>query len=103
MEIKENGMLDINKRLTNHSARKYLLQKLREHNVEGTDIMQISGHKNIASINNYSKISEEKHKQISKILSNTETNSNSNINALVPVTVVSNLPRTTSTCTKCIS
>jgi hypothetical protein len=65
--------------------------------VEGTDIMQISGHKNIASINNYSKISEEKHKQISKILSNTETNSN--INTLVPVTDVSNLPRTTSTCT----
>jgi hypothetical protein len=92
-----DGKLDINKRLTNHSARTYLLQKLREHNVEGTDIMQISGHKNIASINNYSKISEEKHKQISKILSNTETNSNSN--ALVPITVVSNLSRTTSTCT----
>ena len=97
--MKENGKLDINKRLTNHSARKYLLQKLRENNVEGTDIMQISGHKNVASINNYSKISEEKHKQISNILSNTETNSNSNINTLVPVTVVSNLPRTTSTCT----
>jgi hypothetical protein len=95
--MKENGKLDINKRLTNHGARKYLLQKLREHNVEGTDIMQISGHKNVASINNYSKMSEEKHKQISKILSNTETNSNRN--ALVPVTVVSNLPRTTSTCT----
>jgi hypothetical protein len=100
-KMKENGKLDINKRLTNHSARKYLLQKLRDHNVEGRDIMQISGHKNVASINNYSKISEEKHKQISKILSNTETNSNtcSNRNALVPVTVVSNLPRTTSTCT----
>jgi hypothetical protein len=96
-KMKENGKLDINKGLTNHSARKYLLQKLREHNVEGTDIMQISGHKNVASINNYSKISEEKHKQILKILSNTETNSN--INALVPVTVVSNLPRTTSTST----
>jgi hypothetical protein len=94
-KMKENGKLDINKRLTNHSARKYLLQKLREHNVEGTDIMQISGHKNVASINNYSKISEEKHKQISKILSNTETNAL----PLVPVTVVSNLPRTTSTCT----
>ena len=89
--MKESGKLDINKRLTNHSARKFLLQQLRENNVEGTDIMQISGHKNVASKNNYSKISEEKHKQISKILSNTETNRN----ALVPV--VSNLPRTNST------
>jgi hypothetical protein len=44
--------------------------------VEGTDIMQISGHKNVASKNNYSKMSEEKHEQMSKILSNTETNRN---------------------------
>ena len=36
--------------------------------------MQISGHKNVASINNYSTLSEERHKKISNILSNTETN-----------------------------
>jgi hypothetical protein len=43
--------------------------------------MQISGHKNVAFINNYSTLSEERHKKISSILSNTETNRN----ALVPV------------------
>jgi hypothetical protein len=43
--------------------------------------MQISGHKNVAFINNYSTLSEERHKKISKILSNTETNRND----LVPV------------------
>jgi hypothetical protein len=32
------------------------------------DIMQISGHKNVASINNYSTLSEERHKNISNIL-----------------------------------
>jgi len=89
-KMKESGTLDINKQLTNHSARTYLLQKLRENNVEGTDIMQISGHKNVPSINNYSTLSEERHKKISNILSNTENNRN----VLVPV--VSNLPRTTS-------
>ena len=57
--------------------------------MEGTDIMQISGHKNVAAINNYSTL--ERHKKISNILSNTETNRN----GLVPV--VSNLPRKTST------
>ena len=67
-KMKECGKLDINKRLTNHSARQYLLQKLRENNVEGTDTMQISGHKNVASINNYSTLSEETHKKISNIL-----------------------------------
>lgn len=52
--------LDPNKHLTNHSARKYLVEKLRTNNIEGKDIMQISGHKNIASINNYSAIPENK-------------------------------------------
>ena len=47
----------------------------------------------MASINNYSTMSEERHKKISNILSNTEAN----INALV--SVVSNLHRTTSTFT----
>ena len=37
------------------------------------DIMRISGHKNVAFINNYSTLSEERHKKISNILSNTET------------------------------
>ena len=50
----------------------YPVQKLRENNVEGIDIMKISGHKNVAFINNYSTLSEERHKKIANILSNTE-------------------------------
>ena len=42
------------------------------------DIMQISGHKNVAFINNYSTLSEERHKKISIILSNTESETNRN-------------------------
>ena len=61
--------------------------------MEGIDIMQISGNKNVASINNYSTLSEERHKKISSILSNTETNRN----ALVPVQFSANLPRKAST------
>ena len=46
------------------------------------DIMQISGHKNVAFIKNYSTLSEERHKKISNILSNTETSeSETNRNA----------------------
>jgi hypothetical protein len=59
--------------------------------------MQISGHTNVESINNYSTMSEERHKKISSIPINTETNRN----ALVPV--VSTLPRTTSTSTNYIA
>ncbi|XP_062604368.1 zinc finger MYM-type protein 4-like [Saccostrea cucullata] len=46
------------KKLTNHSARKHLVQKLSENNVPPNQIMQITGHKNIQSINNYSSINE---------------------------------------------
>ena len=60
------------KRLTNHSARKHLVQKLSENNVPANQIMQITGHRNIQSVNNYSHISEVQHKNISDILTNTQ-------------------------------
>ena len=56
--------LNPDKKLSNHSARKYLIQKLNDNNVPANQIMQISGHKNIASINNYSHINENQHRQI---------------------------------------
>ena len=57
-----------NKRLSNHSTRKYLIQKLNDNNIPPNQIMQISGHKNMASINNYSHINSHQHRQISQIL-----------------------------------
>jgi hypothetical protein len=42
--MKQKAGLDTNKRLANHSARKCLVHKLKDNNVEDTDIMQISGH-----------------------------------------------------------
>ncbi|CAC5385135.1 unnamed protein product [Mytilus coruscus] len=69
--MKEKGNLDGNNRLTNHSACKYLVHKLKDNNVQDTDIMQISGHKNVQSVRNYSALNEDKHKQISTVLSNT--------------------------------
>jgi hypothetical protein len=61
--MKEKASLDPNKHPINHSARKYLVEKMRTI-IEGKDIMQISGHKNIAPINNYSTISENKQREI---------------------------------------
>ena len=61
--------LNPNKNITNHSARKHLIQKLRNSNVAPTDIMAISGHKNVQSILNYSEISEEKQIECSNLLS----------------------------------
>ena len=46
------------KNLTNHSRRKRMIQKLNDEGVPPTHIMQISGHKNVQSLNNYSTLSE---------------------------------------------
>ena len=80
-----DGGLDQNKRLTNHSTRKHLVQKPRDSGIAPTDIMQISGHKNIQSVMNYSAMSEEKHKQCSKLLSNVRPKASSTVSSFYQV------------------
>ena len=57
--------------LTNQSGRKRMIQKLNDQDVPPTHIMQISGHKNVQSLNNYSSLSEKQQRSISNILSST--------------------------------
>lgn len=57
------------KRITNHSARKTLVQKLQDNNIPPTQIVQITGHKNLKSVNNYSSLREQQQQDISSILS----------------------------------
>lgn len=66
------------------SMRKQLLQKLNDSGVPAHQIVQISGHKNVNSINNYSKLNAEQSKQISNILSNLDPVSSTST-ALKPV------------------
>ena len=57
---------------TNHSGRKTLVQKLHEHSgVPSNQIIQITGHKNLQSVNNYSSLREKQMESISRILSST--------------------------------
>ena len=56
-----NAGLPPNKKLSNHSARKHLVKKLSDNNIPPTEIMHITGHKNVQSVNSYSSLSE-KHK-----------------------------------------
>ena len=57
------------KRITNHSARKTLVQKLQDNDIPPTQIVQITGHKNLNSVNNYSSLREQQQQDISSILS----------------------------------
>ena len=52
------------------SVRKHLIQKLTDEGLPPNQIVQISGHKNINSLNNYSHLKAEQTKNISSILSN---------------------------------
>ena len=68
MVCANSQLLSTKRKLVNHSTRKHLVQKLVDSNVPTTEIAQITGHKNINSINNYSALSNKKQQQISAIL-----------------------------------
>ena len=57
-----------NSHLTNYSARKQTIQTLNDKDIPSSHIMQLSGHKNVQSIN-YSHVSQEQQKSMSRILS----------------------------------
>ena len=59
-----------------------MIQKLNDDGVPAHQIVQISGHKIINSINNYCKINNEQSKQISDILSNNKKHTSSAVATL---------------------
>ncbi|XP_060598775.1 uncharacterized protein LOC132752466 [Ruditapes philippinarum] len=67
-EMKEDAGIEA-PRITPYSARKRLIQKLSDDGVPANQIVQISGHKNVNSLNNYSKLNNAQCKNISNILS----------------------------------
>jgi len=64
--IKSCPDINDNWKLINHSARRHLVQKLQDKGVQNAQIMHISGHKNVASINSYSRLNQNQQKNISK-------------------------------------
>ena len=65
---------------TNHNGRKTLVQKLQDNNVPPNQIVQVTGHKNLQSVNYYSLLRERQMENISKIMSS----SSSKTNAVLP-------------------
>ena len=56
---------------TNHTGRKTLVQKLQDNDDLPNQIIQITGHKNLQSINNYCSLRERQIENISNILTST--------------------------------
>ena len=61
---------------TNHSGRKTLVQKLQDNNVPPNQIVQVTGHKNLQSVNYYSLLRERQMENISKIMSSSSSKTN---------------------------
>ena len=57
---------------TNHSCRETLVQKLQDSGVPPNQIIQITGHKNVQSVNNYSSLREKQMESISHELAQSE-------------------------------
>ena len=81
----EKAGLD-NSHLTNHSAQKRMIQTLNDKDIPPSHIMQLSGHKNVQSINNYSHVSQEQQKSMSRILSGSTSMIQSETHSLVETT-----------------
>ena len=62
--------------MTNGSVRKHLVQKLNDNEILPTQIVQITGYRNVNSVNNYSSLSEKQKEEISSILSFRAQNDN---------------------------
>lgn len=75
--MSKNAGLPDNKRITNTSVRKTLVQRMTDSNVP--DILQVyvTGHKNIQSLNNYRTINDTQKFAISSILSKSSCKSSS--------------------------
>ena len=69
---------------TNHSGRKTLVQKLQDSGIPPTQIVQITGHKNLQSVNNYSSLHEQQMGNISHILSSNTTTASTTCTVVKP-------------------
>ena len=66
---------------TNHSGRKTLVKKLQDNNVPPNQIVQVTGHKNLQSVNYY-KTRQRQMENISKIMSSSSSETNAVLQAV---------------------
>ena len=57
------------KKFTNHSARKTTVSKLKKANVERSDIVKVTGHQSVQSLDNYDEVDKEEQRRLSSAMS----------------------------------
>ena len=67
--IAESSLEASCKKLTNHSARKTLVNKLKKTNVERSSIVKVTGHRNLQSLDDYDEGDEAEQRDLSTKIS----------------------------------
>lgn len=93
--VKNTALETSKKKLTNHTARKTVVKKLRAASVERQSIIQVTGHASEKSLNDYDEGSEKEQRQLSNIISNAPQSAASSSFPGLPMW---SSPATTSTC-----
>ena len=57
------------KNFTNHSARKTTVSKLKKANLERSDIVKVTGHRSVQSLDDYDEADEEEQRRLSSAIS----------------------------------
>ena len=94
--VKDTPLEKSKKKLTNHTARKTVVKKLRAASVERQSIIQVTGHASEKSLNDYDEDSEEEQQHLSNIISMPPQSAASSSFAGVPA--MWPFPATTSVC-----
>jgi hypothetical protein len=68
--------------ISNHSGRKTMMQTLTNNDIPPTDIVQLSGHKNLQSVTNYSTVTQNQQKRMSRALANLATGEESSTSSI---------------------
>ena len=83
--IADTPLASSSKRLTNHSARKTLVMKLRLKNVERSSIMNVTGDRNGQWLNDYDEENENEQRHISNLIGSSKSVNSSSKQKAIPM------------------
>ena len=67
--VASTSLEESHKKFTNHSARKTTVSKLKKANVERSDIVKVTSHRSVQSLDDYDEDDEEEQRRLSSAIS----------------------------------
>ena len=67
--VADTSLEESHKKFTNHSSRKTTVSKLKKANVESSDIVKVTGHRSVQSLDDYDEADVEEQRRLSSAIS----------------------------------